>query len=89
MGNIVAQTELLDTDHSVFTGDFNIDLLKTGVSSPQVFKNYFQAVNKPTTANNTLIDHIYIKSKQQTDYDYNVLPTYYSYHRPVFIAINI
>ena len=88
MSNITAQTELLETDHAVFVGDFNIDLMKDGVLPPRPFRNYFQAITEPTTDNETLIDHIYIKARPAV-YDFlaSVLPTYYSYHRPVFIAI--
>ena len=86
MSNITAQTELLETDHDVFVGDFNIDLLKDGTLPPKVFQNYFQAISEPTTTNQTLLDHIYIKPIPD-QFVASVLPTYYSYHRPVFIAI--
>ena len=88
MSNITAQTELLETDHAVFVGDFNIDLLKEGTSPPRVFQSYFQAISEPTTTNETLLDHIYMKPIPGiNDFVASVLPTYYSYHRPVFIAI--
>ena len=88
MSNITAQTELLETDHAVFVGDFNIDLLKDGTLPPRVFQSYFQAISEPTTINETLLDHIYIKPIPSiNDFIAAVLPTYYSYHRPVFIAI--
>ena len=88
MSNITAQTELLETDHDVFVGDFNIDLIKSGTLRPKSFQNYFQAISEPTTANETLLDHIYIRPIPNTDdFVAGVLPTYYSYHRPVFIAI--
>ena len=88
MNNITAQTELLETDHAVFVGDFNIDLMKDNTIPPRVFENYYQAISEPTTSNETLLDHIYIRPKPSiNDFTASVLPTYYSYHRPVFIAI--
>ena len=88
MSNITAQTELLETDHAVFVGDFNIDLMKDPTLVPRVFRSYFQAISEPTTANQTLLDHIYTKPVPGIDdFVASVLPTYYSYHRPVFIAI--
>ena len=88
MSNITAQTELLETDHDVFVGDFNIDLMKDDTSPPRVFQNYYQAISEPTTTNETLLDHIYIRPIPSiNDFIASVLPTYYSYHRPVFIAI--
>ena len=83
MSNITAQTELF-----VFVGDFSTDLIKDGVLPPRPFQNYFQAISEPTTDNETLIDHIYVKPIPAVDdFVASVLPTYYSYHRPVFIAI--
>ena len=88
MSNITAQTELLETDNAVFVGDFNIDLMKDATLVPRVFRSYFQVISEPTTANQTLLDHIYIKPVPGIDdFVASVLPTYYSYHRPVFIAI--
>ena len=88
MNNITAQTELLETDHAVFVGDFNIDLMKDNTIPPRVFENYYQAISEPTTSNETLLDHIYIRPNPSiNDFTASVLPTYYSYHRPVFIAI--
>ena len=88
MSDITAQTELLETDHDVFVGDFNIDLMKDDTLPPKVFQNYYQAISEPTTTNETLLDHIYIRPIPSiNDFIASVLPTYYSYHRPVFIAI--
>ena len=88
MSNITAQTELLETDYDVFVGDFNIDLMKDDTLPPRVFQNYYQAISEPTTTNETLLDHIYIRPIPIiNDFIASVLPTYYSYHRPVFIAI--
>ena len=88
MSNITAQTELLETNHAVFVGDFNIDLMKDGVLPPKPFQNYFQAISQPTTDKETIIDHIYVKPIPAVDdFVASVLPTYYSYHRPAFIAM--
>ena len=88
MSNITAQTELLETNHAVFVGDFNIDLMKDGVLPPKPFQNYFQAISQPTTDKETIIDHIYVKPIPAVDdFVASVLPTYYSYHRRAFIAM--
>ena len=88
MNTITAQTELLDADHTVFVGDFNINLMKASV--PRCFQNYHQVITEPTTTSNTLIDHIYIKPHPGTDkLTASVLPAYYSNHFPVFIAIKL
>ena len=86
MNKITAQTELLDVDYAVFTGDFNHNLLKDAILPP--FRQYHQVISEPTTAKGTLLDHIYIKPRP-TQYVASVLTTYYSYHDPVFVAINI
>ena len=88
MNSITAQTELLDSDHTVFVSDFNINLMKASV--PRCFQNYHQVITEPTTTSNTLIDHIYIKPHPGTDkLTASVLPAYYSNHFPVFIAIKL
>ena len=86
MSNITAQTELLDTDYTVFVGDFNHNLLKETVLPP--LRIYQQLITEPTTANGTLLDHIYITPRPPPSrYEAGVLTSYYSYHEPVFLAI--
>ena len=90
MNSITAQTELLQSDHIIFAGDFNINLMKAGVLPPRCFQHYNQVITEPTTTSNTLIDHIYIKPNPSTDkFIASTLPTYYSNHYPVFIAIKL
>ena len=81
MSNITAQTELLDTDYTVFVGDFNHNLLKETVLPP--LRQYSQLITEPTTTNGTLLDHIYITPRPPPSrYEAGVLTSYYSYHAP-------
>ncbi|XP_072042907.1 uncharacterized protein [Amphiura filiformis] len=84
MNNMTAQIEMLKTDYTVITGDFNRNLLKERILP--AFRQYDQVISESTTAKGTLLDHIYVKPKPH-DYQASVLTTYYSYHNPVFIAI--
>jgi hypothetical protein len=84
MNDLTAQFEILDTDHNVFVGDFNHDLLKHPPIS--AFDHYKQLVKEPTTSKGTLLDHIYIKPEPQ-QYQSVPMTTHYSYHNPTFIAI--
>ena len=85
MNEICAQLEALDTDYTLFLGDFNHNLIDKCELPP--FRQYQQVISKPTTQNGTLLDHIYIKPPPQQEYIAEVLTTYYSYHNPVAIAI--
>ncbi|XP_072047334.1 uncharacterized protein [Amphiura filiformis] len=86
MNNITAQTDLLDTDYTVFVGDFNHNLLGGRGNDFPSLSQYHQVITDPTTAGGTLLDHIYVKPCPALYYA-SVLTTYYSYHNPVFIAI--
>jgi hypothetical protein len=86
MNNITAQTDLVDTDYTVFVGDFNYNLMDSHSNVVQPLSQYHQVITDCTTANGTLLDHIYVKPCPPICYA-SVLTTYYSYHNPVFIAI--
>jgi len=86
MNDITTQIEALDTNYTVFAGDFNHNLVKENVLQPM--RRYQQVISDPTTSNGTLLDHIYIKPHLlQSRYEAGVLTSYYSYHEPVYIAI--
>eukprot|EP00745_Piridium_sociabile_P033008 TRINITY_DN5647_c0_g1_i9.p1 TRINITY_DN5647_c0_g1~~TRINITY_DN5647_c0_g1_i9.p1 ORF type:complete len:921 (+),score=13.12 TRINITY_DN5647_c0_g1_i9:226-2988(+) len=56
-------------NESILLGDFNIDLLKSNNRWTQIYSNFglFQLVDTPTritSSSKTLIDHIYVSSKQ-------------------------
>ena len=90
MNDITAQIELLDSDYTIIAGDFNIDLMKTGISTPRCFQNYQQVISEPTTIDNTLIDHIYINpSPAVGQFKASTLPTYHSNHYPTYLAIRL
>ncbi len=86
INNITAQTDLLETDYTVFVGDFNHNLLASQARDIQPLSQYHQFITDPTTANGTLLDHLYVKPCPAIFYA-GVLTTYYSYHNPIYIAI--
>jgi hypothetical protein len=85
LNNITAQIEVLDVDHAILMGDFNINLLTPNSALPPL-QHYHQVISESTTTKGTLIDHIYVKPLP-VQYIASVLTTYYSYHDAVFIAI--
>ena len=85
LNDITAQIEVLDVDHAILTGDFNVNLLTPNSALPPL-QQYHQVISGPTTTKGTLIDHIYVKPLP-VQYVASVLTTYYSYHDAVFIAI--
>jgi exonuclease III len=83
-------TELIKkspTNRQLVLGDFNVDLLHSPSTSLVTEMNqigFKQIVTKPTTARNTLIDHIYLKDI--TPVATGVIPVYYSYHEVTYLS---
>ena len=74
------------SDYTVIMGDFNFDLFKHQGLQP--LANYRQLIEQSTTSGSTLLDHIYI-SPTPANYSAGILNTYYSYHEPVFLSLDI
>ena len=76
---------------TIILGDFNVDLLSQPNSSILTLMSnhgYTQLVTNPTTANGTLIDHIYY-NRPTTDIIVQVHDAYYSDHDTVYCSIPI
>ena len=75
----------------IVMGDFNIDLLKQqNCTFLQLMSNfgYSQLVKSPTTAQGSLLDHVYCSNPfGNNDIVIQVQDTYYSDHDTVFCSI--
>ena len=86
--NLNKLLDLLDTrsDTIVVMGDFNDDMFKEStMNNLMANRGYVQVVSQPTTENNTLIDHVYIKTTH-FDVEAKVLPTYFSDHEGIICS---
>nr|XP_054593309.1 uncharacterized protein LOC107395497 [Nothobranchius furzeri] len=71
----------------IVMGDMNDDaLVSNSFVSFMKLQGYTQIVTSPTTENNTLIDHVYIKDIDPKTVHVEVIPTYYSYHECIQIS---
>nr|XP_054593339.1 uncharacterized protein LOC129160189 [Nothobranchius furzeri] len=71
----------------IVMGDMNDDaLVSNSFVSFMKLQGYTQIVTSPTTENNTLIDHVYIKDIDPKTIHVEVIPTYYSYHECIQIS---
>ena len=80
-------------DTFVIIGDANIDLTipdnenkTTRYIQSLIDLNMKQLITKPTTINNSIIDHIWVSNKN-IDHFQDVRNTYYSYHMPLLLDI--
>jgi endonuclease/exonuclease/phosphatase (EEP) superfamily protein YafD len=82
----------LPTSHNIFIGDFNLNWLNKQERRPlynlfvQQF-GYKQLVSCYTTDNKTCIDHIY-SNLSDSNVKANVLETYFSDHKAVYVLVN-
>ncbi len=71
----------------ILGGDFNIDLLgdphRNTIGIPE---SYVQLITQPTTTYGSLLDHIYVKAHDLTNYSSGVCQTYYSDHDATYVC---
>ena len=75
--------------HLVILGDFNHDVLdqpESPIINLLSTHGYTQLVNSPTTAQGTLIDHVY-SNLHDNNINVEVRDTYYSDHDTVYCSI--
>ena len=84
--------EILNVSTAVICGDFNEDLLGTGrkpICNLLSDNGYKQLINRSTTKELTLLDAIYIKTKNAEVRHAGVIPTYFSYHDAVYCVLEL
>ncbi|XP_067257297.1 uncharacterized protein [Chanodichthys erythropterus] len=65
----------------IILGDFNENLFSNStIHDVMQHFGFTQIVEKPTTENGTLIDHVYIKDIDLDKLTIDIMPTYFSYH---------
>ncbi|XP_026113641.1 LOW QUALITY PROTEIN: uncharacterized protein LOC113092282 [Carassius auratus] len=65
----------------IILGDFNENLFNhSSIDHLMQHSGFTQIVEKPTTENNTLIDHVYVKDIDLEKIKIDIMPTYFSYH---------
>uniref|UniRef100_A0A9J7WX60 ATP-dependent DNA helicase n=1 Tax=Cyprinus carpio carpio TaxID=630221 RepID=A0A9J7WX60_CYPCA len=65
----------------IILGDFNENLFNySSIHHLMQHFGFTQIVEKPTTENNTLIDHVYVKDIDLDKIKIDIMPTYFSYH---------
>ncbi len=65
----------------IILGDFNENLFNySSIHDLMQHFGFTQIVEKPTTENNTLIDHVYVKDIDLDKINIDIMPTYFSYH---------
>ncbi|XP_043953976.1 uncharacterized protein LOC122820538 [Gambusia affinis] len=75
------------SDTIALIGDFNDDIFKSSTIKKFVCdKGYIQIVKEATTEKDTLIDHVYVKSKTYK-VEAVVVPTYFSDHEGVMCGV--
>ncbi|KAJ8033573.1 ATP-dependent DNA helicase PIF1 [Holothuria leucospilota] len=83
--NIKQQLQHNHCTYTIFVGDFNHDLTRKQPLEP--LQSFFQLVKKPTTFQNTLIDHFYILPQSPT-YRVGTFSTHYSYHHAIYVSLS-
>jgi len=71
----------------ILMGDFNNDALKSNsLCSFMSDHGFVQLVEKPTSENGTLIDHVYVKNINNFSVHTSVVPVYFSTHEGVLCS---
>ena len=87
MEELLSDTALL-SNKVVIVGDFNEDILENNTRITNFFKEYgyHQLIQRPTTDQGSLLDHVYFNHNSAT-VTIEVCDTYYSDHDSVSLAI--
>lgn len=70
-------------------GDFNLDFLQVKMLPNHLRATYslYQLINSATTNYDTVLDHVYTNIDKSLISISGVLESYFSDHKPVFIAL--
>ncbi|VDI49380.1 Hypothetical predicted protein [Mytilus galloprovincialis] len=74
----------------IIMGDFNIDLNTGNTSFLKFMRDSFccsQIVSKPTTSYGTLLDLIFLNFDSKVNFETDVLDSYWSDHKVIYVAI--